>query len=306
MSRDVKIYDFMRFAPHMTVLSIVLTVTAVVLIAVKGLNLGLDFTGGTLVEVHYTQEANLPAVREQLAASGYPEAIVQFFGSGRDVLVRVPPADGLAQDKVGEQVFGVLRAADPQVQLNRVEFVGPAVGDELRDQSGLALLAALLVMMGYVAFRFVWKLSLGAVAALFHDAIVTIGFFALTGLTFDLTVLAAVLAVIGYSINDTIVVADRIRENFRTQRGGTPAEVINYSVSQTLTRTMMTSLTTLLAVLALFVFGGEAIHNFALGLLVGIGFGTYSSVFVAGSLMYYLKVSKEDFIVQQPEDDGRP
>lgn len=304
--QPMKTIDFMRWAPHMMVISLVMTVASLFFIFGKGLNFGLDFTGGTVLEVEYAQAANLDGVRETLAGAGFGNAVVQNFGAAADVLVRIPPRTGEDMQAVGEQVFGVLKAADPGVKLLRSEFVGPAVGDELRDESGVALIIALVAMMLYVAVRFVWRLSVGAVLALFHDAIVTVGFFAATGITFDLTVLAAVLAVIGYSINDTIVVADRIRENFRTVRKGTTAEIINGAVTQTLSRTMMTSLTTLLAVLALFYFGGEAIHGFSLGLLIGIGFGTYSSVFIAGAAMLYLGVSRDDFVVKMEEVDERP
>lgn len=304
--QPMKTIDFMRWAPHMSVFSVVMTVAAILFIVIKGLNLGLDFTGGTVLEVEYTQVADLDRMRETLAGSGYDDAIVQNFGTAHDVLVRIPPREGQDMQAVGESVYAVLRQVDADVKLLRSEFVGPAVGDELRDESGVALVIALIAMMLYVAVRFVWRLSVGGVLALFHDAIVTVGFFAATGMTFDLTVLAAVLAVIGYSINDTIVVADRIRENFRTVRKGSPAEIINGAVTQTLSRTIMTSSTTLLAVLALFYFGGEAIHNFALALLVGIGFGTYSSVFIAGAAMLYLGVSRDDFIVKMEEVDERP
>lgn len=304
--QPMKSIDFMRWAPHMAVFTIILTVASILFITVKGLNLGLDFTGGTVLEVEYTQAADLDRVRETLGAAGYGDAVVQNFGAASNVLVRIPPREGQELQTTGEAVFGVLKTADAGIALLRSEFVGPAVGDELRDESGVALVIALIAMMLYVAVRFVWRLSVGAVLALFHDAIITVGFFAATGITFDLTVLAAVLAVIGYSINDTIVVADRIRENFRTVRKGTSAEVINGAVTQTLSRTMMTSLTTLLAVLALFYFGGEAIHGFALALLIGIGFGTYSSVFIAGTAMLYLGISRDDFIVKMEEVDERP
>lgn len=298
--------DFMRFAPYMTALSIVMTVGAVLLLVFKGLNLGLDFTGGTLLEVRYAQEANLEQVRSQLAAAGHEEAIVQNFGSARDVLVRIPPDDSGDPAKLGTAVFEALKASSPDLQLTRTEFVGPAVGEELRDQSGIALMVSLGLMMLFVSVRFVWRLSLGSVFALAHDAIIVIGFFALTGLTFDLTVLAAVLAIIGYSINESIVVGDRVRENFRLLRKGTTAEIINGAVTQTLSRTVMTSTTTFLSACALFFFGGEAIHNFALAMMVGVAFGTYSSVFVASSLTMYLGISRDDFIPKAEEVDDRP
>lgn len=298
--------NFMRFAPYMTGLSIVMTVGAVLLIIFKGLNLGLDFTGGTLLEMRYATEANLDQVRSQLAAAGHEEAIVQSFGTPRDVLVRIPPEKDGDPTKLGTSVFEALQAANPAVELTRTEFVGPSVGEELRDQSGVALLVSLGLMMAFVAVRFVWRLSLGSVLALSHDAIIVLGFFALTGFTFDLTVLAAVLAIIGYSINESIVVADRVRENFRLLRKGTPADIINGAVTQTLSRTVMTSSTTFLSACALFLFGGEAIHNFSIAMMVGVAFGTYSSVFVAASLMWYLGVSRDDFIEKMEEVDDRP
>lgn len=298
--------NFMRLAPYMTGLSIIMTVGAVLLLVFKGLNLGLDFTGGTLLEVRYAQEANLEQVRSQLAAAGHHEAIVQNFGSARDVLVRIPPDDSGDPAKLGTSVFEALQASSPDLQLTRTEFVGPAVGEELRDQSGIALMVSLGLMMLFVSVRFVWRLSLGSVLALAHDAIIVIGFFALTGLTFDLTVLAAVLAIIGYSINESIVVGDRVRENFRLLRKGTTPEIINGAVTQTLSRTVMTASTTFLSAFALFLFGGEAIHNFALAMMVGVSFGTYSSVFVASSLMMYLGVTRDDFIPKAEEVDDRP
>ncbi len=298
--------NFMRWAPYMTVLSIIMTVGAVLLLVFKGLNLGLDFTGGTLLEVRYTQEANLGDVRKQLAAAGHHEAVVQNFGTPRDVLIRIPPEAGVDQMKTGSDVFEVLRAANPAIAVTRTESVGPAVGKELRDQSGVALLIALGLMMCFVAIRFVWRLALGGVLALSHDAIIVIGFFALTGYTFDLTVLAAVLAIIGYSINETIVVGDRVRENFRLVRKGTPAQIINGAVTQTLSRTVMTSSTTFLSAFALFMWGGDAIHNFAMAMMVGVAFGTYSSVFVASSLTMYLGISRDDFVVVMTEVDERP
>lgn len=298
--------NFMRFAPYMTGLSIVMTVGAILLIIFKGLNLGLDFTGGTLLEVRYAQEANLEAIRGQLEAGGHGEAIVQNFGSAQDVLIRIPPEEGSDTKALGDAVFNILKASSPDVQMSRTEFVGPAVGEELRDQSGIALMLSLGLMMAFVAVRFVWRLSLGSVLALSHDAIIVIGFFALTGYTFDLTVLAAVLAIIGYSINESIVVADRVRENFRLLLRGKPADIINGAVTQTLSRTVMTSSTTFLSAAALFFFGGEAIHNFAMAMMVGVTFGTYSSVFVAASLMWYLGVSRDDFIVKMEEVDERP
>lgn len=299
--------NFMKLAPYMTGLSIIMTVGAIVLLATKGLNLGLDFTGGTLLEVKYVQEANLEQVRSQLAAAGHHEAVVQSFGTPRDVLIRIPPEVGTDPGKLGTSVGEALQVHSPDMTVSRSEFVGPAVGKELRDASGTALLIALGCMMVFVWMRFVWRLSLGAVLALGHDAIIVIGLFSLFQWTFDLTVLAAVLAIIGYSINESIVVGDRIRENFRILRKGDTPQIINGAVTQTLSRTVMTASTTFLSACALFFWGGEAIHNFALAMMIGVSFGTYSSVFVASSLMMYLGVSREDFVVVKVEEiDDRP
>lgn len=298
--------NFMRFAPYMTALSLVMTIGAILLITFKGLNLGLDFTGGTMLEVKYSQAVDLDVIREQLETAGHGEAVVQNFGTPKDVVIRIPPDHSGDTKALGTSVFETLKAHSPDLQLSRTEFVGPAVGEELRDQSGIALMLSLGLMMMFVAVRFVWRLSLGSVLALAHDAIIVIGFFALTGFTFDLPVLAAVLAIIGYSINESIVVADRVRENFRLLLRGTPADIINGAVTQTLSRTVMTASTTFLSATALFLFGGEAIHNFALAMMIGVSFGTYSSVFVAASLMWYLGVSRDDFIVKMEEVDERP
>lgn len=256
---------------------------------------GLDFTGGTLVEVHFAESANLAAVRGTLEQGGFPGATVVAFGTDRDVLIRLP--QGHSQ-LAGETVLSVLRdAADGGVELRRTEFVGPQVGDELREQGGLAMLLALGLITLYIAFRFQLKFAVSAVIALVHDIVITIGFFSLTGLEFDLTVLAAVLAVIGYSLNDTIVVYDRIRENFRKLRGLTPAEVINRSITETLGRTLVTSLTTVLVLISLAIFGGDMIFGFAVALLVGITVGTYSSIYMASNILLMLGVTKEDLML---------
>lgn len=304
---NTRAINFMRFAPYMTGLSIIMTIGAILLLTFKGLNLGLDFTGGTLLEVRYSHEADLDQIRAQLKSAGHEEAIVQHFGTVRDVLVRLPPDESGSTNKLGTSVYEALKSADQDVELTRTEFVGPAVGEELRDQSGVALLVALGLMMLFVSIRFQWRMSLGSVFALGHDAIIVIGIFALFQWTFDLTVLAAVLAIIGYSINESIVVGDRVRENFRLLRKGTTAEIINGAVTQTLSRTVMTSSTTFLSATALFLWGGPAVHHFSLAMMIGVAFGTYSSVFVASSLMMYLGVSREDYIVVKVEEiDDRP
>ncbi len=287
-----------------------LLLVSLVSVGVRGLDYGIDFTGGTLIEVGYPQSANLVQVRSDLAAAGFPEAVVQYFGTTHDVLVRLAPRDDLSKAELSSDVLLVLKQnGGDDMQLRRVEFVGPQVGEELTEQGGLAMLIALGAILVYVTLRFQWKFSLGAVAALFHDVIITIGFFSVLGLEFDLTVLAAVLAVIGYSLNDTIVVFDRVRENFRTMRKGTPIEIFNASLNQTLSRTLITSLTTLLVLTALFFLGGELIHEFATALIVGVIIGTYSSIYVASTTALALGVIKTDMMPVQKEGseaDARP
>jgi len=287
-----------------------LLLVSLVSIGVRGLDYGIDFTGGTLIEVGYPQSADLVQVRSDLAAAGFPEAVVQYFGTTHDVLVRLAPRGDLSKAELSSDVLLVLKQnGGDDMQLRRVEFVGPQVGEELTEQGGLAMLIALGAILVYVTLRFQWKFSLGAVAALFHDVIITIGFFSVLGLEFNLTVLAAVLAVIGYSLNDTIVVFDRVRENFRTMRKGTPIEIFNASLNQTLSRTLITSLTTLLVLAALFFLGGELIHEFAIALIVGVIIGTYSSIYVASTTALALGVIKTDMMPVQkegPEADARP
>lgn len=286
---------FMRWRGLAAMLSVMAMVAAISSLAISQLNWGLDFTGGTLVEVEYGDSADLNAIRTTLDTQGYEGAVVVSFGTDRDVLVRLPQG---YTDAEGTAMVEVLRAnATTDVELRRVEFVGPQVGDELREQGGLAMLLALGLVMLYVAFRFQFKFALGAVVALAHDVLFTLGFFSLTGLEFDLTVLAAILAVIGYSLNDSIVVADRIRENFRRVRKATPLEIVNISLTETLGRTLVTSLTTLLVLSALALFGGEMIFGFAVALLVGVAVGTYSSIYVAATTLLALGVSKEDVAV---------
>lgn len=291
--------NFMGQRKLAAIFSIVLVLCAIGSLAVNQLNWGLDFTGGTLVEVHYEDTANLTAIRGTLAEAGYEGAVVVSFGTDRDVLIRLP--DGYS-DAQGAQMLEELRAASGlNVELRRIEFVGPQVGDELREQGGLAMLLALGLVMLYIAFRFQFKFALGAVVALVHDVLITLGFFSIIGFEFDLTVLAALLAVIGYSLNDTIVVSDRIRENFRKLRRSDPVKVINISLTETLGRTLVTSLTTLLVLLALALFGGEMIFGFAVALLVGVLIGTYSSIYVASNVLLALGVSKEDLIIPVKE-----
>ena len=290
-------------------LTLALIALAVGLLSLRGLNFGLDFTGGTLVEVGYSQAVELDRIRSALEAGGYPDAVVQNFGTARDVLIRLAPDAGEG-DALSNAVLEVLRADNADAELRRVEFVGPQVGEELTEKGGLALLYALAGILIYVAFRFEYRFAIGAVAAVVHDVVITLGIFAGIGMTFDLTVLAALLAVIGYSLNDTIVVFDRIRENFIRMRKGSAVEVTNRSINQMLPRTVVTSLTTLLVLLALFLVGGELIRGFALALIIGVVVGTYSSIYVAGSAALAMGVSKEDLIPPPKEgedaEDERP
>jgi preprotein translocase subunit SecF len=302
--------DFMAQRKLAIVVSGALLLVSLVSFGLRGLNYGIDFTGGTLIEVGYPETADLVQVRTDLSEAGYPRAVVQYFGTTHDVLVRLAPRGDVSKAELSSDVLRVLRKSGGEgMQLRRVEFVGPQVGEELTEQGGLAMLIALGAILVYVSLRFQWKFSLGAVAALFHDVIVTIGFFSVLGFEFDLTVLAAVLAVIGYSLNDTIVVFDRVRENFRTMRKGTPIQIFNSSLNQTLSRTLMTSLTTLLVLVALFFLGGELIHEFAIALIVGVIVGTYSSIYVASTAAIGLGVMKADFMPVQKEGaeaDARP
>ena len=291
---------FMKWRWVAIALSGLAIVTAVASLSLQQLNWGLDFTGGTLIEVAYSDSADLSSIRSVLADEGYEGAVVVSFGTDRDVLVRLP--DGYSDEQGALMVDKLRSSTDMAIELRRIEFVGPQVGDELRDDGGIAMLTALGLVMLYVAFRFQIKFALGAVLALAHDVIVTLGFFSLTGLEFDLTVLAALLAVVGYSLNDTIVVSDRIRENLRKIRRAEAIDVINISLTETLGRTLVTSLTTLLVLAALALFGGEMIFGFAVALLVGVTVGTYSSMYVASTTLLQLGVSKEDVMV--PEREG--
>ncbi|MGK0169789.1 MAG: preprotein translocase subunit SecF [Gammaproteobacteria bacterium] len=286
--------DFVGRRKQAIVVSAVFIVISLGSLVFRGLVFGIDFTGGTLIEVGYKDPVDLSQVRSSLAQGGFPEAIVQQF-STRDVLVRLQKREGVKAAELSEQALDALRsvAAGSSLDVRRVEFVGPQVGEELREDGGLAMLLALFGILIYVGLRFEWQFAVGSVAALVHDVIITLGFFSVIGLEFDLTVLAAVLAVIGYSLNDTIVVFDRVRENFRKMRRGSPEEVVNRSLNQTLSRTLMTSLTTLLVLIALFLLGGDLIHGFATALIVGVLVGTYSSVYVASSALLALGITKQ-------------
>ena len=294
-------FDFMGARLIATAVSGVLIVVSIGAIAFAGLNRGLDFTGGALVEVGFGAAAELPAVRQQLGESGFDNAVVQSFGAETEVLIRVPPRADRDQSTTGDEILAALRGVWPEVVSRRSEVVGPSVGEELTEQGGIAMLVALAVVMIYIMFRFTGKFAVGAVAALVHDVVVTLGAFALFRWTFNLAELAAVLAVIGYSLNDTIVVSDRIRENFRIVRRGKPVEIVNRSLNETLGRTLVTSMTTLLVLVALLLAGGEQIRGFATALTIGVVVGTYSSIYVAASMLLALGVTKEDLMLPEKE-----
>lgn len=276
------------------VFSILLTIVSLGFLFTKGLNFGLDFTGGTQLELRYSEPVDFEAVRSQLESAGFSGAKVTQYGSARDVLVKISNRAGENEQRLSQDVFGALKAKDPTVQLQRVEYVGSEVGENLAEQGGLAVLAALFATLLYIALRFEYRFGVSATVALLHDPILILGIFSLFQIEFDLATLAGILAVIGYSLNDTIVVFDRVRENFRKVRKGTPYEIMNASINQTLSRTIMTSATTLLVVVALYIFGGESLHGFSLSLLIGILIGTYSSIFVAGALALHMGVSRLD------------
>ena len=290
---DLKVYNFMGLRKFALALSILMLVASVVSLSTKGIVFGLDFSGGTQIEVGYEKPADVSVLRQQLVSAGFESPVVVHFGAETDVLIRL---QGEPDQTLAERVYSVLQSNGDKIELRRVDFVGPQIGEELREDGGLGMLAALAVVMLYVAVRFEFKFALGAVLALVHDVIITMGFFSIFALEFDLTVLAAVLAVVGYSLNDTIIVFDRIRENFRKIRKADPVDVINESMSQTLWRTINTSFTTMLVLLALFFLGGELIHNFSVALIVGIGVGTYSSIYVAATLLLALNIQREDIL----------
>jgi preprotein translocase subunit SecF len=288
---------------HIALTISVIAITASLLsIAVRGLDLGVDFTGGVLLEVGYPQAADIERIREIMAEAGYEDAQVQRFGQPTDVMLRIPPQDTAGDpDAIREYIRGALAADEPGVVLRRVEFVGPQVGKELTEKGGLAMIFALLMIFAYVMFRFQWKFSLGAVAALAHDVIITIGFFSFFHLPFDLSVVAAVLAVIGYSLNDTVVAFDRIRENFVGLRGVSAEESMNISLNEMLARTIITGVTTLIVLVALLVFGGESVKPFSIALIVGVVVGTYSSIYTASAIALSLNVTPQDLLPPENE-----
>ena len=300
-------FKFMKYRKIAGIISITLFIISVGSLFFRGLSLGLDFSGGTLIEVSYETPISLEEVRSSLESNGYADSQVVNFGTNLDVLIKV--ADQSGNSSVGEDIFNILSNQEIPIELKRVEFVGPQVGDELRDQGGLGMLIALFMILIYVASRFQYKFALGAVTALGHDVVIILGLFSIFSWDFDLTVLAALLAVIGYSLNDTIVVSDRIRENFRTERVLEPVDMVDLSLNQTLGRTIVTSLTTLLVLFALFIFGGELIRGFSLALIIGVLIGTYSSIYVVANMLMSLTLTQEDLAVPEPEGadfDGMP
>lgn len=323
LKKDLKI-DFLGYRKFAAIGSVILVLAGIVSMLIQGIDWGLDFTGGTLVEVRYEEQVSVDDIRNQLATVGVADVTVQYFGTSRDVLIRVPTQAGTESSaKLSSEIVGVLRAPYGEllaeshefglqeceksdgsidecfVQMRRVEFVGPKVGQELTEQGGLALIYALIGILVYVAWRFEWRFAVGSVTALAHDVLVTIGIFSIFQIDFSLAVLAAILAVIGYSLNDTIVVFDRIRENFRRSKRGSSVEIMNRSINQTLRRTVLTSVTTLLVVLTLLTLGGEVIRGFSLALLIGVIVGTYSSIFIASPVVLYLRLTREDMIVPE-------
>jgi preprotein translocase subunit SecF len=295
--------NFMGKRKLALILSMLLIIASITSLATKSLNFGIDFTGGYLVEVGYPSTVELAPIRAAMENNGFDDAQIQHFGTSKDILVRLAPRDGVKQAVISDQVVSVLQSiSDQTINLRRIEFVGPQIGEELREQGGMAMLIALFCILIYVGFRFQLKSAMGAILALVHDVIITLGTFSILQMPFDLTVLAALLAVIGYSLNDTVVVLDRIRETFRSQRKTNPVEILNMSINGTLSRTLMTSVTTLLVLFALFFLGGEIIHGFAFALIVGVFIGTYSSIYVASSTLILLKISKQDFLEQAKDD----
>lgn len=304
ISTDTRI-PFMRFRGIFGIISGLLIIASIVSLSVNKLNLGLDFTGGTLIEVGFQQPANLDQVRDVLGSSGYGDAVVQNYGTQQDLLIRLEPRNDVKAEELGTTILEALRGnIDQSIEMRRIEFVGPNVGDEFIEQGGLAMLTALICILIYIALRFEWRLAVGAVAALAHDVTLTLGLFSILGLEFDLTVLAALLAVIGYSINDTVVVCDRIRETFRKFAKLTPKQTVNRALTDTLSRTIVTSVTTILVLLTLFFLGGPLIHGFSTALLFGVIIGTYSSIFIASSVAVSFGVSRDDLMPTEVEKEG--
>nr|WP_250209487.1 protein translocase subunit SecF [Morganella morganii] len=300
-----RVYDFMRWDNVAFTISALLLIASVAIIGVKGFNWGLDFTGGTVIEVNFSQPADLDKIRDTVSDAGFKDPLIQNFGSSRDIMVRLPPAEGTAGQELGKTIINVInKNIDESAVVKRIEFVGPSVGAELAQTGAMALIAALICILIYVAMRFEWRLALGAVIALAHDVIITLGVLSLFHIEIDLTIVASLMSVIGYSLNDSIVVSDRIRENFRKIRRGTSYEIMNVSLTQTLSRTIMTSATTLLVVLMLYIFGGAMLKGFSLVMLIGVSIGTISSIYVASALALKLGMKREHLIVQKVEKEG--
>ena len=303
-----KTVNFLSVRRITTTLSIVLMIFSLVSIISKGLNPGIDFTGGFQVEVSYEQSPEIESIRNNLSAAGFNDAIVQNSGSATDIMIRIAPREGLDSRTVGKLIIDNLNQSSNSAQLMSSEYVSAQVGEELTEQGGLAMIFALIMIMIYIVFRFQWKFSIGAVMALIHDVLITIGVFSFFQITFDLAVLAAILAVVGYSLNDTIVIFDRIRENFRSMRRAETLDILNSSITQTISRTMITSSTTLMVLLALYIMGGQSLQGFSLALIIGVLIGTYSSIFIASTSIFYLDISTSDLLSTKREevDDGMP
>ena len=303
-----KTVNFLSVRRITTTLSIVLIIFSLVSIISKGLNPGIDFTGGFQVEVSYEQSPEIESIRNNLSAAGFNDAIVQNSGSATDIMIRIAPREGLDSRTVGKLIIDNLNQSSNSAQLMSSEYVSAQVGEELTEQGGLAMIFALIMIMIYIVFRFQWKFSIGAVMALIHDVLITVGVFSFFQITFDLAVLAAILAVVGYSLNDTIVIFDRIRENFRSMRRAETLDILNSSITQTISRTMITSSTTLMVLLALYIMGGQSLQGFSLALIIGVLIGTYSSIFIASTSIFYLDISTSDLLSSKREevDDGMP
>lgn len=300
-----KVYDFMRWDNVAFGISIVLLIASIAIIGVKGFNWGLDFTGGTVIEINLSQPADLDKIRESLSNSDHKDPLIQNFGSSRDIMIRLPPIEGSAGQEVGKEIITIInKNVDDQATVKRIEFVGPSVGAELAQTGALALLTALICILIYVGFRFEWRLAAGAVLALAHDVVITLGILSLFHIEIDMTIVASLMSVIGYSLNDSIVVSDRIRENFRKIRRGTPYEIMNVSLTQTLSRTIMTSATTLLVVLMLYIFGGTMLEGFSLVMLIGVTIGTISSIYVASALALKMGMRREHLLPPKVEKEG--
>ena len=303
-----KTINFLSVRRITTTFSIVLMIFSLVSIASKGLNPGIDFTGGFQIEISYQQPPEIEDVRNHLSSAGFNDAIVQNSGSATDIMIRIAPREGLDNRSVGKLIIENLGQSSNSVELMSSEYVSAQVGEELTEQGGLAMIFALIMIMIYIVFRFQWKFSIGAVMALIHDVLITVGVFSFFQITFDLAVLAAILAVVGYSLNDTIVIFDRIRENFRSMRRAETLDILNTSITQTISRTMITSSTTLMVLLALFIMGGQSLEGFSLALIIGVLIGTYSSIFIASTSIFYLDISTSDLLPSKREevDDGMP